>query len=81
LNEQLRLMRQLAKRQGSTFHRELDDTHGLSSQQIGARALPRQPGIQASQDAANEGGAICAPGLDGDGPGKACRLAGTQFDK
>jgi hypothetical protein len=34
LNKQLRLMRQLAKRQGSTFHRELDDTHGLSSQQI-----------------------------------------------
>jgi hypothetical protein len=34
LNKQLRLVRQLAKRQGSTFHRELDDTHGLSSQQI-----------------------------------------------
>ena len=34
LNKELRLMRQLAKRQGSTVHRGLDDTDGLSSQQI-----------------------------------------------
>jgi hypothetical protein len=30
LKKQLRLMRELAKRQASTFHRELDDTGSLS---------------------------------------------------
>ena len=40
LNKQLRLMGQLAKRQGSTVHRGLDDTHALSSQQIRASAPP-----------------------------------------
>ena len=47
LEKELGLMGKLAKRQGSTFHRELDDTHGLSSQQIWARPLPQEPGIQA----------------------------------
>jgi hypothetical protein len=34
LKKELRLMRELAKRQASTFHRELDDTGSFSSQQI-----------------------------------------------
>ena len=69
-------MGQLAKRQGSTVHRELDDTHGLSSQQIRARPLPQESGIYARYDAAKS-----IPGLDGDGAGKACWLAGAQFGK
>jgi hypothetical protein len=76
LNKQLRLMGQLAKGQRSTFHRELDDTHALSSQQIGAHPFRGWSEIQAGQHGAKQ-----FLGLDGHRARKACGFTGAQFGK